>query len=116
MITPMELEIAMGKLNWAEQPYSLDCQDVLTSTGENTTRNGTSDDEDNSDGDTPYFSLAAGKLVEKQGRRQGWPMRAVSTAAARLGTPAMPPKAMRADATSPPATVTLNAPQTAEIS
>ena len=59
VITPMELEIAMGKLNWAEQPYSLDCQDVLRSASN-------SADEDDSDDDTPYFSLAAGKLVQKQ--------------------------------------------------
>lgn len=68
VITPMELEIALGKLNWAEQPYSLDCQDVLRSAGGNTTSNGTSDDEGDSDDDTPYFSLAAGKLMQKQRR------------------------------------------------
>mmetsp|Transcript_29778 Transcript_29778/g.72119 ORF Transcript_29778/g.72119 Transcript_29778/m.72119 type:complete len:567 (+) Transcript_29778:133-1833(+) len=68
VITPMELEIALGKLNWAEQPYSLDCQDVLRSAGGNTTSNGTSDDEGDSDDDTPYFSLATGKLIQKQRR------------------------------------------------
>jgi hypothetical protein len=47
---------------------------------------------------------------------QSLPISAASALAARFGTPAMPPKAIRALVTRPPSTVTLKQPQTAEIS
>ena len=46
----------------------------------------------------------------------GFPIRAFSTAVARLGIPAMPPKAIRASLTTPSDTVMLKQPQTAEMS
>ena len=49
-------------------------------------------------------------------RDQSLPISAASTAAARLGIPAMPPKAIRAATTLPPSRVTLKQPQTAEMS
>ena len=47
---------------------------------------------------------------------QGSPVSAASTAAARFGMGAMPPKAIRALATMPSSTWTTKAPQTAEMS
>ncbi len=44
------------------------------------------------------------------------PVSAASAIAARFGTPAMPPNAIRASVTLPSSTVTWNAPQTAEMS
>jgi diphthamide biosynthesis protein 2 len=64
VITPMELEIALGKLNWADKPYSLDCQDVLKSVDGNT--NGEGADNDDTEDDTPYFSLATGRMMQCQ--------------------------------------------------
>ncbi|MNN76780.1 hypothetical protein D3C81_1931890 [compost metagenome] len=46
----------------------------------------------------------------------GWPTRAASVSAARLGVAAMPPKATHAAVTMPASTVMPNAAQTAEMS
>jgi diphthamide biosynthesis protein 2 len=70
VITPMELEIALGNLSWGEQAYSLDCQDVMIRQQEVQLRGGESsaggeheDDDDNDD--APYFSLVTGGYVSK---------------------------------------------------
>ena len=66
VITPLELEVALGTLEWGAQAYSLDCQDVLrmgTGTGSPSKRclgldNGEEDD-------APYFSLVTGKYAQR---------------------------------------------------
>lgn len=65
VITPLELDVALGNLEWGAQAYSLDCQDVLetrAATGENSAFG---PNEDNDDHDAPYFSLVTGKYMQK---------------------------------------------------
>jgi diphthamide biosynthesis protein 2 len=62
VITPLELDIALGNLTWGAQAYSLDCQDVL---GYSSTDK--AEMESDVDGDAPYFSLATGKYVKPTG-------------------------------------------------
>jgi len=73
IITPLELEIALGHFAWGEKAYSLDCQDVLeympikessnTAVEANDKDNG--DESDDEDEDAPYFSLVTGTYVQK---------------------------------------------------
>jgi len=76
VITPMELEIALGNLEWGAQAYSLDCQDVMIrqkdqkeETLDNDKSGDPNDREDSGEGDddedAPYFSLVTGKYVSK---------------------------------------------------
>jgi diphthamide biosynthesis protein 2 len=64
VITPMELEIALGNLEWGAQPYSLDCQDVL-SRSNNSSQSRRKDSEESDDDDAPYFSLVTGGYVSQ---------------------------------------------------
>jgi diphthamide biosynthesis protein 2 len=65
VITPLELDVALGNLVWGAQVYSLDCQDVLAmvpaGAGSTTTSGLDSDD------DAPYFSLVTGNYMQKAG-------------------------------------------------
>ena len=64
VVTPMELSVALGILEWGQQPYSLDCEDVLArSQQEASPRN--EDDNDNDSYDAPYFSMVTGKFTPK---------------------------------------------------
>jgi diphthamide biosynthesis protein 2 len=85
VVTPMELEMALGGLEWGSQAYSLDCQDVMMrqQRGHQNQRdtckeNGNEsasvvvDDDDlkqeddgDDDDDAPYFSLVTGGYVAK---------------------------------------------------
>jgi diphthamide biosynthesis protein 2 len=61
VITPLELDIALGNVEWGEQTYSLDCHDILSHNEKQPTlRDGQHNDED---ADAPYFSLITGKYV-----------------------------------------------------
>jgi diphthamide biosynthesis protein 2 len=62
VITPLELDIALGNLGWGEQEYSLDCHDILARSM--TSAGATQEDlegSDEDDPDAPYFSLVTGK-------------------------------------------------------
>jgi diphthamide biosynthesis protein 2 len=67
VITPMELEMALGGMEWGAQAYSLDCQDVLVRHGMEQSvdegLDGALDSHD--DEDAPYFSLVTGGYVSK---------------------------------------------------
>jgi len=67
VITPLELEVALGTLEWGEQAYSLDCQDVLRKDDGRASKRNTGFDEDDDDDDAPYFSLVSGKYVQVTG-------------------------------------------------
>ncbi|KAL3908015.1 MAG: hypothetical protein SGILL_008645 [Bacillariaceae sp.] len=71
VITPMELEIALGEKEWGAQAFSLDCQDVLLVRRESAENEDGSEDSYNSidedDDDAPYFSLVTGGYVSKTG-------------------------------------------------
>jgi hypothetical protein len=64
VITPLELDIALGNLTWGAQSYSLDCQDVL---GYRSTDKAEMESDD--DDDAPYFSLVTGKYVKPAGTK-----------------------------------------------
>lgn len=64
VITPLELDVALGNLEWGSQAYTLDCQDVLEQ-GHTKVDRATGDDQDEEDEDAPYFSLVSGKYVQK---------------------------------------------------
>ena len=71
IITPLELEIALGHFSWGEKPYSLDCQDVLEYLPkEETLQSGDEQEEDESDEDAPYFSLVTGTYVQKTSKEK----------------------------------------------
>lgn len=59
VITPLELDIALGNIAWGSQAYSLDCHDVLDQSRIK------SESEDLDDDDAPYFSLVKGQYVQK---------------------------------------------------
>jgi diphthamide biosynthesis protein 2 len=74
IVTPLELEIALGQKDWSLAEYSLDYNDVLlnvtptkdaennTGTKQTTTQDGfSSEQDDDDDGDEPYFSLVTGR-------------------------------------------------------
>ncbi len=61
VVTPLELDVALGNLEWGAQAYSFDCQDVLERGHVMVDR--VIDNED--DEDRPYFSLVTGKYVQK---------------------------------------------------
>ncbi|KAG7339318.1 DPH2: diphthamide biosynthesis protein 2 [Nitzschia inconspicua] len=63
VITPMELDIALGNLEWGTEPYSLDCQDILRRV-----RQSIDNDEngENEDTDAPYYSLVTGRYESKK--------------------------------------------------
>jgi diphthamide biosynthesis protein 2 len=63
VITPMELEIALGTLQWGAQPYSLDCQDVMIRTLQYKNEEIKKSTEE--DVDAPYFSLVTGGYMSK---------------------------------------------------
>ena len=63
VITPLELEVALGTLEWGAQAYSLDCQDVLQM-GTGTTLKRSSRMDSGEDDDAPYFSLVTGKYAQ----------------------------------------------------
>ena len=74
VITPLELDIALSNLNWGEQPYNLDCLNIISSNEEqqdveDVAKNKGGDDEDDDNGDddedAPYFSLVTGRYVQK---------------------------------------------------
>ncbi|CAJ1944225.1 unnamed protein product [Cylindrotheca closterium] len=74
IITPLELEIALGHFSWGEKAYSLDCQDVLeylppkeesSSKATKADGDGQDGDETDEDEDAPYFSLVTGTYVQK---------------------------------------------------
>jgi diphthamide biosynthesis protein 2 len=62
VITPLELDVALGNLEWGAQAYSLDCLDVLQYVHPPLNKNSTENDDDD---DAPYFSLVSGKYVQK---------------------------------------------------
>jgi diphthamide biosynthesis protein 2 len=65
VITPLELDIALGNVEWGEQVYTLDCHDILNYEKQ-PSPNTLPDDEHNeedADPDAPYFSLVTGKYV-----------------------------------------------------
>lgn len=62
VITPMEMSMALGLLEWGAVQYSLDTQDYLALASlapETDTKNGHDDDDD--DGDAPFYSLVTGR-------------------------------------------------------
>jgi diphthamide biosynthesis protein 2 len=59
VITPLELDIALGNVEWGSMAYSLDYNDFLT-----TQRSSSAKISGNEDEDTPYFSLVSGKFVD----------------------------------------------------
>lgn len=63
VITPLELDVALGNLEWGAQAYSLDCQDVLQNVHLASSTNDAADNDD--DDDAPYFSLVTGKYTQK---------------------------------------------------
>ena len=63
-----------------------------------------------------FIVVAVSHLAARRAARLGRVTNSASTAKAGFGTPAMPPKAIRAPVTTPPSTVTLKQPQTAEMS
>jgi diphthamide biosynthesis protein 2 len=72
VITPMELEIALGNLEWGAQAYSLDCQDIMMRQGQQMVEKGESDDDQgdthtvsHDEDDAPYFSLVTGGYMSK---------------------------------------------------
>ena len=75
VITPLELDIALGNLTWGGQAYSLDCQDILPEdlqkSNGNDDKHQDSDEgdesfeQDNDDEDAPYFSLVTGQYVQR---------------------------------------------------
>ncbi|KAG7373078.1 DPH2: diphthamide biosynthesis protein 2 [Nitzschia inconspicua] len=62
VITPMELEIALGNLEWGTEPYSLDCQDILRRVRQSIDNDENGEKEDT---DAPYFSLVTGRYESK---------------------------------------------------
>jgi diphthamide biosynthesis protein 2 len=64
VITPLELDVALGNLEWGAQAYSLDCQDVLQYVQPVLNKNNTEIENDDDD-DAPYFSLVTGKYVQR---------------------------------------------------
>ena len=63
IITPLELDIALGYKSWGEQIYTLQVNDIMVGQdmkGDNDEEEGDDDDEDDDD-DAPYFSLVTGK-------------------------------------------------------
>jgi diphthamide biosynthesis protein 2 len=70
VITPLELDIALGNLTWGAQAYSLDCQDVLQYNNNHHDHNveageQESNGDDDEDEDAPYFSLVTGQYVQR---------------------------------------------------
>jgi diphthamide biosynthesis protein 2 len=75
VITPLELDIALGNLTWGAQAYSLDCQDVLQYKHNNNHHHHNDEeaeeeeestgDDDDDDEDAPYFSLVTGQYVQR---------------------------------------------------
>lgn len=69
VITPMELEIALDKMQWGMQTYSLDCQDFMLRRAEEASKekeeNGAGD-EDSIDSDAPYFSMVTGRYESRK--------------------------------------------------
>ncbi|KAL3933131.1 MAG: hypothetical protein SGBAC_010532 [Bacillariaceae sp.] len=70
IITPLELEIALGHFAWGEKSYSLDCQDVLENFLPTELKTKEIDEQENEeesddDSDAPYFSLVTGTYVQK---------------------------------------------------
>lgn len=69
VITPMELEIALDKMQWGMQTYSLDCQDFMLRRAEEANKekeeNGAGD-EDSIDSDAPYFSMVTGRYESRK--------------------------------------------------
>lgn len=65
VITPLELDVALGNAEWGSQPYSLDCQDALRSLVAGTVTKATEEGDSDVDADAPYFSLVTGKYVQK---------------------------------------------------
>ena len=57
VITPLELDIALGNVVWGSMAYSLDYNDFL-SMEHSPAKTGDEDE------DSPYFSLASGKYVD----------------------------------------------------
>lgn len=62
VVTPLELDVALGNLEWGAQAYSLDCLDVLHSNNLDQESTGLKVEDDD---DVPYFSLVTGKYVQK---------------------------------------------------
>ena len=60
VITPLELDIALGNMEWGEQVYSLDCHDILKY-DKQPSPNNTEQQHNDDDADAPYFSLVTGK-------------------------------------------------------
>eukprot|EP00934_Nitzschia_sp_Nitz4_P003675 Nitzschia sp. Nitz4//scaffold11_size288233//274391//276061//NITZ4_000824-RA/size288233-processed-gene-0.256-mRNA-1//-1//CDS//3329534224//3665//frame0 len=65
VITPLELDVALGNLEWGGQAYSLDCQDILIR-GDDKRAESTGDDDE--EDDAPYYSLVSGKYVQKSSK------------------------------------------------
>jgi diphthamide biosynthesis protein 2 len=65
VITPLELDIALGNVEWG--PYSLNYNDFLAQQAERaTTTSTTASDDDDDEEDAPYFSLVSGKYVDSK--------------------------------------------------
>ncbi len=73
IITPLELQMALGNVEWGATPYSLDDRDYLATVpstmppSTDKLRQGENDgDEDDDDDDAPYFSLVTGTYQSKK--------------------------------------------------
>ena len=69
VITPMELEIALDKMQWGMQAYSLDCQDFMLRRAEDESKENEGEDagdEDSVDSDAPYFSMVTGRYESRK--------------------------------------------------
>ena len=82
VITPLELDIALGYQNWGEQIYTLQVNDIIKGNGEG--GDGDSDDdedveeegeeEDDDDSDAPFFSLVTGKYESSRKTSKNEPL------------------------------------------
>lgn len=73
VVTPMELSIALGLVEWGSEQYSLDTRDYLSvaSTAvKPSSKNGDTGNEDG-DGDAPYFSLVTGTFESAPAKDSG---------------------------------------------
>jgi diphthamide biosynthesis protein 2 len=66
VITPLELDVALGNVEWGSTAYSLDYNDFLATERSNLVVRKGGDDDDDDDDDAPYFSLASGKFVDSK--------------------------------------------------
>jgi len=64
VVTPLELDVALGNLEWGAQAYTLDCQDVLEFVPSESNEKLKGSEGGGDDEDAPYFSLVTGKYMQ----------------------------------------------------